>query len=214
MSSHRTFSSVRGWNNSTPPRPSRKISQQQFAKEFSSYFSDLRRKDYFLFFVTYTLSKKEIYSYQSSNKANDIKSLDPSGALKIFDLLYTRTCSQLLGNNWRRKRAYLPIVLACVDLPHTRYKKEVTSIPDVTPHIHAIYAVHPNTLTQFDALTEHDKQAELMSRTDRRLLTVDIKPITRGVLEDVSTYLTKALRYYPEDEIDQNMWSVHPDQRP
>ena len=211
MFSQRTFSSVRGWNNSTPPRPSRKISQQQFANEFSKYFSDLRKDDYILFFVTYALSKKENFSYQSSKRADDIKSLDPQGALKIFDRLYVRTCSQLIGNNWRRKRAYLPIVLACVDLPHTRFKKEITSITDVTPHIHAIYAVHPDTITEFDALTEPDKQAELMSRTDRRLLTVDIKPITRGVLEDVTTYLTKALRYYPEDEIDQNIWSIHLD---
>jgi hypothetical protein len=163
-----------------------------------------------LYFVTYTLSKKEEFLDGKCRESVSIRSIKPDQVFKLYDRLYRHTCSRPLGRNFHRKRAAQPIVLACLDFPYTRKRSEIRSRTDTTPHIHALYAVKVELADRFDELCDPLVQQPLMQSVDKRFRSCKIIPIQRSDVDTLSSYTTKALRYFPEHVIQQDMWTMFP----
>ncbi len=190
------------------------LSHRDFVDAWSTKYQELQRRGYKLYFVTHTFVPREKYHDGIERASTTHTALRPNAIWKMYDQFNNGLLKKLLGSHFDRKRAIQPIAFACLDLPSTSYGRGVDVDTGRTPHVHAIYAVHPATLDRFKTITERSELLKLGRSRSRFFQTVHIKPIDPKTVWRVVGYSTKYLKWAPRSlKQYDTLWNVYPANR-
>ena len=122
---------------------SRGLSHEKSIYALDRKIIELQNNGYKLYFVTHTFVAREKYHDGVTRYSTAYTALRPNAIWKMYEQFYVGLLKNLLGSHFNRKRALQPKVFACLDLPWTSYGRGYNLDTEKTPHVHAIYAVHP-----------------------------------------------------------------------
>jgi hypothetical protein len=183
------------------------------ARGCAEHVKQLTSNGYACYFSTHTFNHNKAQQERTYRHSKVMSNLPPSRIWGDFGRFYMRICSQIIGNNWNRKRWLQPVVYAFIDVSGTR-RNRPSIIKSVVPGIHAVWCVPPRMKSKFQDLLSADPErlANIERLADRTLNfhrnTVFHEVTSRS--DYVSSYCVKMLRWELDDVADDHYWTVFP----
>jgi hypothetical protein len=183
------------------------------ARGCREHIEQLTSNGYACFFSTHTFNHNKAQQERTYRQSKVMSNLPPSRIWGDYGRFYMRICSELIGNNWHRKRWLQPVVYAFIDVSGTR-RNRPSIIKSVVPGIHAVWCVPPRMKSKFQDLIS--KEPERLVNIER-LADCTLNFHRNTVFHEVESrpdyvfsYCAKMLRWELDDVVDDHYWTVFP----